>query len=66
MQNLHLFEFQQKLISTMTLLSLLGGPGGHGTDNDTHGTETLLLITQVSEDFEPRKESNNIIYYINI
>ena len=46
---------------------MLGGPAGTGPpepasiENGAHGTEKLLLKTQVSEDFVQRSESNNTL-----
>ena len=42
---------------------MLGGPGGTALIG-AHGTEKLLLKTQVSEDFAYWSESNNIIQVI--
>ena len=41
-------------------------PGPPGFENGAHGTEKLLLKTQVSESFAQWSESNNIIYYKSV
>ena len=52
MENLHLLEYWAEASHCQCLI----------IENSAHGTEKLLLKTQVSEDFAQWSESNNIIY----